>query len=258
MREPQARRQNDARWIWVEFPWMYGQDYRTTVVVCALDFVQQAARGCHSQPPAPAHRERGAEPVDDEWRRFDDSARPGRPHMRFARKCHLPDNSHRGHACVVREPASDQRVQRPQGPAADRPLGGAKPGDGPRAGSLQRVHARVQVRHEICFGQLRDVTVPEAVGANIMTAVENRRNEARIPLSDPSQHEERPVDARSLEFVEHQGRRALDPGRQERPARRCERRHAADVEPLFDVDGERVLHSRNRPGLTSEECCGSP
>jgi hypothetical protein len=71
-----------------------------------------------------------------------------------------------------------------------------------------------------------------------------------MPLGDPPDDEAGGADAAAIEEIERALRVVDDPRLEPVPRRRLgQRRHAADVEPLLDVDGERVDHASQRPAV---------
>ena len=83
------------------------------------------------------------------------------------------------------------------------------------------------------------------VRADFVARRENLLDQRRMAFGDPSHHEERRRHAGGIEQVEQPSRRRHDArgervpvGGGQRPA------DAADVKPLFDVDGEDVHRSR--------------
>jgi hypothetical protein len=82
------------------------------------------------------------------------------------------------------------------------------------------------------------------MAADVMAGVADARDQGGMPLGHPADDEAGGADTAAVEQIER-ALRVVDHPRLERvPRRRLrDRRHAADVEPFLDIDGERVDHA---------------
>src|SRR5437879_5331168 len=109
--------------------------------------------------------------------------------MRIARIARVADHSERGHTGVNLDPLFGEGLERPQGPAVDRPLRRAEHGDAIDACRGEHADALAEVLSKRLRPEVVRPLMAIAVRSNVVSRGADRLDEMRIPLRDPADDE---------------------------------------------------------------------
>jgi len=84
------------------------------------------------------------------------------------------------------------------------------------------------------------------VRPDLMPGGDDLGDQPGVALRDPADNEKRGAHTGGVEAIQQPPRGQLDARFEALPARPIERRHAAHVKPLLDIDRERVTHASDR------------
>jgi hypothetical protein len=169
--------------------------------------------------------------------------------VRHPRKLWITDDSQRGQAGVEAEALPCQDVERPHRAVVDRPLRCAKPQDGLDSGRPQRVNASIQLIGKRVWRQLIDRTVQVSMRSDLVSCLDNLLDEPGVPERNPAENEERGANPVPIQEIEQLAGVRNDPARKlTPPVGTGQRLDAADVKPLFNVDGQAIAnHVKRQP-----------
>jgi len=172
----------------------------------------------------------------------------GDPVRRRRRGRHaVVERAHRLDRAVERDAAAHQLVDRPRRLAADRPRAGAERRR-PRAGQLLEDDRRaLEVVAEALLAEVRQDAVVVAVAADLVAGRGDLADHLGHALGDPAEAEERRLRSAPVEQLEQPPRRVDAAQLVGVPVGAIDVvGHVEDLEPVLDVDGERVLHVAHR------------
>ena len=133
-----------------------------------------------------------------------------------------------------------QDVECPERAVIDGPLWRAKSDDIAGTSRVEGPNTGPQVLAEMLGPEFVHPLVTGAMRSDFVTCRADGFHESRKPLGDPTYDEERRRDACSVERVEQPPRRGFDARGKFVPAVGAEGVDATDVEPILEVDSERV------------------